>query len=177
MGIEYIVVNSDKREFLDFDRLGFGTKIGAMTTAPIASFLSWLLVNPEGYGADAPAMLGRWAGDRIEIFGDDGAGCERQEQVRRDFTDITVETIKGFADGSPFERITTLQPMGLIDKDGMVVMDPGARDSVREYWRRVEEQGNEELARYVAEHGAPPNGGPGTQSGNSGVGEGPPSVS
>ncbi len=31
MGIEYIIVNPDKRELLDFDRLGFGTKIGATT--------------------------------------------------------------------------------------------------------------------------------------------------
>src|SRR5215469_188308 len=87
MGVEYIIVNSDKREFLDFDRLGFGTKIGAMTTEPIASFLSWLLINPEGYGANVPDMLGRWAGDRIEIVGDDGASCETQERVRREFKD------------------------------------------------------------------------------------------
>src|SRR6266404_2738552 len=89
MGIEYIIVNLEKKEFLDFDRLGFGTKIGAMTSEPIASFMSWLLINPEGYGADVPAMLGRWAGDRIEIVGDEEEGYERQERARRDFRDIT----------------------------------------------------------------------------------------
>ena len=177
MGIEYIIVNSDKREFLDFDRLGFGTKIGALTTEPIASFLSWLLVNPQGYGADTPEMLGRWAGDRIEIVGDEGACHERQEEARREFKDIMVETIKGFADGSAFERITILQPMGLIDKDGNVIIDSHARDSVREYWKQEEERGNQELERYIAEHGAPPNGGPAQWMDNSGVDGGPPSVS
>ena len=177
MGIEYIIVNSDKREFLDFDRLGFGTKIGAMTTEPIASFLSWLLVNPEGYGADTPEMLGRWAGDRVESVGDEGFCYDRQELVRREFTDITVEAIKGFSDGSPFERSTVLQPMGLIDKDGKVVMDSRARDSVREYWKQEDERGNQELDRYIAEHGAPPIGGPAERPGNSGAGGGPPSVS
>jgi hypothetical protein len=109
------------------------------------------LINPEGYGADVPDMLGRWAGDRIEIIGDDGAGCETQERVRRDFKDVTVEAIKGFADGSPFDRITKLQPMGLIDKDGKVVVDSRARDSVREFWKQLEERGNHELERYIAE--------------------------
>jgi hypothetical protein len=148
-----------------------------MTTEPIASFLCWLLVNPEGYGADIPEMLGRWAGDRIEIVGDDGAGCERQEQVRREFNDITIEAIKGLADGSPFERITRLQPMGLIDKDGKVVVDSRARDPVREYWKEVEGRGNQELGRYFAEPGDAPTGGPALRSDNSAAGGGPPSVS
>jgi hypothetical protein len=175
MGIEYIIVNLDKKELLDFDRLRLGTKIGAMTSEPIASFLSWLMINPEGYGADVPRMLGRWAGDRIEIVGDEDEGDERQERARREFRDITVEAIKGFAEGSPFERITKLQPMGLIDKEGNVVVDSHARDSVKDYWKEVEKRGNEELDRYIAD--APPNGGPATPSGDSGVGEGPPSVS
>jgi len=174
MGIEYIIVNLEKKEFLDFDRLGFGTKIGAMTSEPIASFMSWLLINPEGYGADVPAMLGRWAGDRIEIVGDEEEGYERQERSRRDFKDITVEAIKGFAEGSPFERITKLQPMGLIDKDGNVVVDSRARDSVREYWKEVEKRENEERDRYIAEHGAPPNGGPAERFGNSSASGGRP---
>src|SRR5437868_6913058 len=113
MGIEYIIVNFDKKEFLDFDRLGFGTKIGAITSEPIAFFTSWLLVNPEGYGNEAPKMMGRWASEKIEILGDYGSGYERQEVVRKDFRDITVEVIKAFAKENPFERITRLQPMGL----------------------------------------------------------------
>ena len=60
MSIDYIAVNLDKREILDFDRLGFGTKIGATTSGLIPSILSWLLVNREGYGADSAPMLGRW---------------------------------------------------------------------------------------------------------------------
>lgn len=91
MGIEYYVVNPDKKEFLDFGRLGFGTKIGAMTSEPIASFLCWLLINREGYGESAP-MMGRWAGSRIEIVGDsDGEesyGTVEQEKARREFRDL-----------------------------------------------------------------------------------------
>lgn len=151
MGIEYIIVNLDKKEFLDFDRLGFGTKIGAMTSEPIISFLSWLLVNPEGYGDDPPKMLGSWAGDRIEIIGDEGSGWDRQDKARKEFKDITVEAIAGFSEGSPFERITQLQPMGLIDKDGRVVIDPRQRESVAKHWKEEEEKENKELDRYLVE--------------------------
>jgi len=177
MGIEYIIVNHDKKEFLDFDRLGFGTKLGSITSEPISSFMSWLLVNPEGYGNDAPNMLGRWASERIEIIGDDGSGYETQERARKDFRDITVEVIKAFADENPFERITKLQPMGLIDKDGNVVTDSKVRDAVSQYWKQQAEQEDKELDGYIAEHGAAPNGGPATRLGNSGVAEGSPSVS
>ncbi len=48
MGDEFIIVNLDKKELLDFDKLGLGTKLGAMTSEPIACILSWLLINPEG---------------------------------------------------------------------------------------------------------------------------------
>lgn len=142
-------MNLDKKEFLDFDRLGFGTKIGAITSEPIASFMSWLLVNPEGWGNDAPKMMGRWASQRIEILGDEGSGHERQEVVRKDFRDITVEVIKAFAEENPFERITELQPMGLIDKDGEVVMDSKTRAAVRQYWKQVGEQEDNDLRRPV----------------------------
>src|ERR1041385_1087320 len=145
MGIEYLIVNSDKRELLDFDRLGFGTKIGAMTSEPIASFTSWLLIDPEGYGDGAPEMLGRWAGDRIEIIGDEGAAWERQERARKECKDITVETIQAFAAGNPFERVTKLQPTGLIDRDGRVVVDPAARDAVKQYWKQMEDQEQKQL--------------------------------
>ena len=157
MGIQYIIVNLDKKEFLDFDRLDFGTKIVAITSEPIATFLSWLLVNPEGYGKDAPKMMGRWAGERVEILGDFGSGCESQEAVRRVFRDITVETIKAFADENPFERITKMQPAGLIDKDGQVVIDPRARDAVSQYWKQGDEQETKELDRYIAEQADAPN--------------------
>src|SRR5688572_21637065 len=142
---EYIIVNLDKKEFLDFGRLGFGTKIGAITSEPIASFMSWLLVNPEGYADEAPKLLGRWAGERVEILGDEGSGYERQGAVRRDFRDITIEVIKAYADENPFERITELQPMGLIDKDGHVVIDSTAREAVRQFWKQTAEQQNREL--------------------------------
>jgi len=151
MGIEYIIINLDKKEFLDFDRLGFGTKIGAMTSEPIVSFLSWLLVNHEGYGDNPPKMLGRWAGDRIEILGDEGSEGDRQNMARKEFNDITTEAIAGFSEGSPFERITQLQPMGLIDKDGRVVIDPQQRESVAKYWKEVEEKENKEADCYLAE--------------------------
>lgn len=163
MGIEYIIVNLDKKEFLDFDRLGFGTKIGAITSEPIASFMSWLLINPEGYGPEAPQMMGRWASEKIEILGNYDSGYERQEAVRKDFRDITVEVIKAFADENPFERITKLQPMGLVDKNGQVVIDSKDRDAVSLYWKQVEEQETKELERYITEQNAAPNSCPPSQ--------------
>jgi hypothetical protein len=177
MGIEYIILNRDKKEFLDFDRLGFGTKIGSMTSELIAPFLSWLLINPEGYGVDIPEMMGRWAGDRIEIVGDEEAGWQQQERARREFKDITVETIHGFAAANPIERITKLQPMGLIDKDGNVIIDPERRGSIQKYWQEMEEKENKELNRYLAEQAAALNGGRGTSPDRSGANDGPPSVS
>jgi hypothetical protein len=149
MGIEYIIVNLDKRELLDFDRLGFGTKIGATTSGLIPSFLSWLLVNPEGYGNDVPKMLGRWAGDRIEIVGDEGSAGERQAQARREFRDITIDAIQGYSEGSPFERITELQPAGLIDQLGRVITDPKEREAVANYWKQVEKREEEETRQYL----------------------------
>jgi hypothetical protein len=47
--------------------------------------------------------------------------------------------------------------MGLIDKEGEVVVDSKARDAVREYWKQVEEQETKELDRYIAEQEAAPN--------------------
>lgn len=144
MGIEYIILNLDKREFLDFDRIGFGTKIGAMTSGLIPSFLSWLLINPEGYCSDVPKMLGRWAGDRIEIVGDDVRDGDRQDEVRREFKDITVDAIQGYSDGCPYERMTELHPAGLIDQTGSVVTDPKQWEAVADYWKQVYERENEE---------------------------------
>jgi hypothetical protein len=150
MGIEYLIVNLDKEEFLDFDRLGFGTKLGGITSEPIASFICWLLVNPEGFDNDPRRMMGRWAGKRIEILGDEGSGYERQARVRKDFRDITVEAIKGFAAENPFERITNLQPLGLIDKEGQVVLDAEARQAVSQYWKQTAIQ-QQELDRCLAQ--------------------------
>ncbi len=61
MGVDYIAVNLDKREVLNFGPLGFGQKIGATTFGLIPSIPSWLLVNCEGYDTDSAPMLGRWA--------------------------------------------------------------------------------------------------------------------
>jgi hypothetical protein len=151
MGIEYIIVNHDKEEILDFDRLGFGTKIGAITSQPITYFLSWLLINPEGFGDQPPPMIGRWAGDRIEIVGDEGEGYERQTRIRKQFTDIAVEAIKAFSDANPYERITEFQPMGLIDKDGNVVVDSKSREAVRKYWEEMEALDEIEFAKQMEE--------------------------
>jgi hypothetical protein len=147
MGIEYIVLNLDKKEFLDFDRLGFGTKVGAMTSEPIASILAWLLINPEGYDNPPPEMLGRWAGDRVEIIGDEEVGRERQSSARKAFLDITVDAIAGFAAGT---GSTELKAMGLIDKAGSVVVNPAERESVARSWKVAWEEDAKELRSYLA---------------------------
>src|SRR5204863_1896710 len=147
MGIDYIIVNLDKRELLDFTRVGFGTKIGATTSGLASSCLSWLVINPEGYGNDPPRMLGKWAGDRIEIIGDYEIGRERQRAARKEFMDITLEAIAGFASGT---GSTELKTIGLIDKDGAVVVNPAERDSCAQYWKIAWEDGAKESKAYLA---------------------------
>jgi hypothetical protein len=147
MGIEYIIVNPDKKEYLDFDKLGFGTKFGAMTSEPIASILSWLLLNQEGFIEPLPATLGRWAGDRVEIVGDETKGRERQREAREEFLDITVEALAGFASGT---NASGLKEMGLIDKDGNVVLDFTERESVAQYWKHTWEEEAKPLQALLA---------------------------
>jgi hypothetical protein len=150
MGVEYIIINRDKRELLDFDALGFGTKISAMTSEPLASFLAWLLVNRDGYDTDSHLMLGRWAGDRVEMIGDSSEQMqERLEQIQREFKDITAETIEDYARWNPCACIDLLHPMGLIDSEGKVTFTQEQRANAAEYWRKQQEKEAVEAGRFL----------------------------
>ena len=60
----------------------------------------------------------------------------RQARVQR-VRDAPVEAMKGFAAENPFESITQLQPLGLIDKEGQVVLDSETRQAVSQYWKEI----------------------------------------
>lgn len=147
MGNEFIIVNLDKAEVLDFDKLGMGTKIGGITSEPIASVLTWLLINPEGY-INPAAMFGRWAGDRIEIIGDEQESrADLREKAQKDFRDITFDVIVGFTptntSGMTFKRL------GLIDQNGAAVTDPAKRESVARGWRALWDKEDYEIQTYL----------------------------
>ena len=147
MGNDFIIVNLDKAEVLDFDKLGMGTKFGAMTSEPIASVLSWLLMNPEDY-TDAPAVFGRWAGDRVEIIGSDQESrYEFRTKAQQEFRDVTFDVIVGFtamnARGIAFKR------MGLIDQNGQAVVNPADRESVAKGWRVLWDKEDYDLQSYM----------------------------
>jgi hypothetical protein len=142
MGTEYLIVNYDKREILDFDPLGFNTKRNGITSAPFSSFLCWLLMKhqpEEGY--ENLEWMGHWAGDRIAIVGDANENDQNdQDRFRGEFHDVTIDTIKEYAQENPFETLTEFQPMGLIDEQGTVVTDEKKRTIVAAYWKEKNEQ-------------------------------------
>src|SRR5439155_1033778 len=109
--------------------------------------LSWLLMNPEGY-PDAPAMFGRWAGERTEIIGDEQEGSgERRSKAQKDFRDITVDAVVEFTAGTSGGRL--FRRMGLINKNGLAVVNPADREVVAKYWRALWDQQEYELQTYL----------------------------
>ena len=77
MGVEFLVVNHDKNEFLNLGSLHFGHKLGSTLDKPTSAMLAWLLINPDGF-IMSPPMMGRWAGDRVEIIGNEGEKSEQR---------------------------------------------------------------------------------------------------
>jgi hypothetical protein len=74
MGQYYMIVNLDKREFLNPHKLGSGLKLWEMAnTCTIAPALLALLACSNGRGGgdfEEDPIIGRWVGDRVVIVGD-----------------------------------------------------------------------------------------------------------
>jgi len=75
MGQYYRVINTTKKEFLEPDTFGDGSKLGefGMSSYGTMTALAGLLANSNGRGGgdyQDNAMWGRWANDNIVIAGD-----------------------------------------------------------------------------------------------------------
>jgi len=90
MGQYYMIVNLDKREFLNPHKLGSGLKLWEMAnTCTIAPALLALLACSNGRGGgdfEADSIIGRWVGDRVVVVGDysepgDIPGIEQPEVI------------------------------------------------------------------------------------------------
>lgn len=80
MGQYLLIVNLDKKEWLNPQRCGDGMKVGqVLGPGRTLKVLGYLLTksksNPfRNVAGDEPEMTGRWAGDRIAIVGDSDWG-------------------------------------------------------------------------------------------------------
>jgi hypothetical protein len=83
MGQYHLIVNLDKREFLDPHELGVGLKaweqLASLPSTPQALFVLLLSSNGRGgsdlddavvSGHGSEPVIGRWAGDRLAVVGD-----------------------------------------------------------------------------------------------------------
>lgn len=109
MGQYFLIVNLDKREFVDPSRLGGGLKLWEICANNVCRILPFLLrKSSEGGGGDIRKeyfSAGRWCGDRVVVVGDyDESGLydltskeytDISDAVRKDFNDfIEVEDLK-----------------------------------------------------------------------------------
>ena len=93
-----MVVNFDKREFLDPHKFGDGLKAmefgcSAMGTMTALAFL--LAGDCDGSGGDfqpGSFLLGWWSGDKIAIVGDYGDGTYAECREGKDWRDVSKET-------------------------------------------------------------------------------------
>jgi hypothetical protein len=79
MGQYHLLVNSDKKEYINPRDLGFGAKqlehIGFLGDLPLVQYLLTTCSRARGFGDFSlteynEAFLGRWAGDRVFVLGD-----------------------------------------------------------------------------------------------------------
>lgn len=79
MGQYHLLVNSDKKEYVNPRDLGLGAKqlehIGFIGDLPLVQYLLTICSVNRGFGDisltdENEAILGRWAGDRVFILGD-----------------------------------------------------------------------------------------------------------
>ena len=79
MGQYHLLVNSDKKEYVNPRDLGFGAKqlehVGFIGDLPLVQY--WLTSSSSGKGMgdfsrteNNAAILGRWSGDRVFVLGD-----------------------------------------------------------------------------------------------------------
>ena len=76
MGQYFVIVNLDKKEYLDPHKMGSGMKLYEITGSNLSRVLPYLLRQSTGLGGgdiyepDRCKNAGIWAGDRIIVIGD-----------------------------------------------------------------------------------------------------------
>jgi hypothetical protein len=103
MGQYFVIVNVDKREFLDPGYFGHGFKLGDLVrggpTGALTGLTYLLALSGSIAGADLhehDPMFGRWAGDRIAIVGEYFQGAVGSISWE---TELTYTRVKGWQDG------------------------------------------------------------------------------
>ena len=89
MGQAFVLVNFDKKQYIHPHKMDDGYKLGEIgfSSGGTASALCLLIAtNSDRFEYDPHGVIGSWAGDRIALVGEYGAGdCERfAEEKERD---------------------------------------------------------------------------------------------
>lgn len=81
MGQAFVLVNFDKKQYIHPHKMDDGYKLGEIgfSSGGTASALCLLIAtNSDRFKYDPHGVIGSWAGDRIALVGEYGAGdCER----------------------------------------------------------------------------------------------------
>lgn len=81
MGQAFVLVNFDKKQYIHPHKMDDGYKLGEIgfSSGGTASALCLLIAtNSDRFEYDPHGVIGSWAGDRIALVGEYGAGdCER----------------------------------------------------------------------------------------------------
>jgi len=101
MGQYYLIVNLDKKEYINPHGVGCGIKAWEICAGDVARLLPFLLRRSDNWGGGDPRdeykYDGHWAGDRIVMIGDyDSSGL--YNEVYEKYKDITLEVAEEFND-------------------------------------------------------------------------------
>ena len=101
MGQYFRLINYDKKEFIDPDKLGGGIKLWEWCANNATRIFPFLLRKSTGFGGGDIQkdykMAGHWAGDRIALVGDyDESG--NYDKAEKEFADISEQIRKDFND-------------------------------------------------------------------------------
>jgi len=101
MGQYYLIVNLDKKEYIDPLVVGCGVKAREICASDVARLLPFLLRKSDKWGGGDPRdeykYDGHWAGDRIVMIGDYDSS-RLFHKVHEEYKDITLEVVEEFND-------------------------------------------------------------------------------
>ncbi|MEM5815508.1 MAG: hypothetical protein QXL14_00460 [Candidatus Aenigmatarchaeota archaeon] len=129
MGQYFILINLDKKEYVDPFNIGSGSKFFEVCWNNAGKLLVYLLrkSNETGGGdVEEPKKLqycGRWAGDRIVLIGDYDKS-KLYQKAKKNYKDIGIEAAKEYniviaMDDSDFKFGKTI-----IDNEGKILFIP-----------------------------------------------------
>lgn len=114
MGREFLIVNPDKRQFIDPNRLGENAKSSGYMTGWTANAVALLVCKPTGVRHEFGDLAGEWCGDRVSAAGDewdpnqdgivtasaDDPQRNLHQMARDEFTDISLDVVAMMSRGS-----------------------------------------------------------------------------